>query len=148
MSRVFPGRFESLSSIGQFVRAQAVDCGLDEKAVYQVEMAVDEACSNIIEHAYACKDEGDISLTCRKSPDGLTVILRDSGRPFDPKTVSMPDLSVGLDERESHGLGLFFIYEWMDQVQYDYKPGEGNILTMFKSRGGARKTPAKKTGRT
>jgi anti-sigma regulatory factor (Ser/Thr protein kinase) len=60
----------------------------------------------------------------------------------------MPDLSVGLDERESHGLGLFFIYEWMDQVQYDYKPGEGNILTMFKSRGGARKTPAKKTGRT
>jgi serine/threonine-protein kinase RsbW len=62
------------------------------------------------------------------------VILRDSGRPFDPKTVNLPDLTADLEERESHGLGLFFIREWMDQVQYDYKPGVGNILTMLKRR--------------
>jgi len=134
VSQIFPGRFESLSSIGQFVRAQAQQSGLDEKAIYQVEMAVDEACSNIIEHAYGDKD-GEISLSCRSSEDGLTVILRDTGKPFDPKTVAQPNLDAELEERESHGLGLFFIYEWMDQVHYDYKPGVGNILTMLKRRG-------------
>jgi serine/threonine-protein kinase RsbW len=134
MSRIFPGRYESLASIGQFVRAQALQSGLDEKSVYQVEMAVDEACSNIIEHAYGIENEGEISLTCRNSMEGLTVILRDSGRPFDPKTVDVPELTAELEERESHGLGLFFIREWMDKVQYDYKPGVGNVLTMFKRR--------------
>jgi serine/threonine-protein kinase RsbW len=143
MSRIFPGRYESLASIGQFVRAQALQSGLDEKAVYQVEMAVDEACSNIIEHAYGVETEGEISLTCRNSTEGLTVILRDSGKPFDPKTVNSPELTAELEERESHGLGLFFIREWMDQVQYDYTPGVGNILTMFKRR----KTSGKSTDR-
>jgi len=146
VSRTFPGRFESLSSIGQFVRSQALQSGLDEKAVYQVEMAIDEACSNIIEHAYGEK-EGEISLTCSSGEDGLTVVLRDTGKPFDPKTVTLPDLSAGLEERESHGLGLFFIYEWMDKVQYDYKPGVGNILTMFKRRGNPRHLSAKSADR-
>ena len=138
MSRIFPGRYDSLASIGQFVRAQALQSGLDEKAVYQVEMAIDEACSNIIEHAYGAESDGEISLTCRNSAEGLTVILRDTGKPFDPKAVDMPDLTADLEERESHGLGLFFIYEWMDQVHYDYQPGVGNILTMFKRRGSPR----------
>ena len=134
MSRKFPGRFESLASIGQFVRSQAKDSGLDDKAIYQVEMAVDEACSNIIEHAYGGEDQGDISLTCKNSNEGLTVILCDNGKPFDPKAVNSPNLDADLEERESHGLGLFFIYKWMDHVHYDYKPGVGNILTLFKRR--------------
>jgi serine/threonine-protein kinase RsbW len=143
VSRTFPGLYESLASIGQFVRAQALISGLDDKAVYQVEMAVDEACSNIIEHAYGSENKGEIALTCQSDEKGFTVVLRDTGRPFNPDSVDLPDLTTGLEERESHGLGLFFIREWMDQVHFDYKPGVGNILTMFKRRGGSRRSSSK-----
>jgi serine/threonine-protein kinase RsbW len=143
MSRSFPGRYESLASIGQFVRSQAQQTGLDEKAVYQVEMAVDEACSNIIEHAYGAEDKGEISLTCLENEEGLTIILCDTGKPFDPDSVGLPDLSTGLEERESHGLGMFFIREWMDKVEYENKPGVGNILKLFKHRGSSKKVSSK-----
>ena len=139
VSRKFPGRYESLAKIGQFIRSQAQQSGLDEKAVYQVEMAVDEACSNIIEHAYGDENKGDISVTCRISEEGLTIVLSDTGKSFDPNSISLPDLSTGLEERESHGLGMFFIREWMDKVEYENKAGVGNILTLLKRRGGSRK---------
>jgi serine/threonine-protein kinase RsbW len=139
MSLNFPGRYESLARIGQFVRSQAQQTGLDEKAVYQVEMAVDEACSNIIEHAYGAEDKGDISITCRATEEGIKIILCDTGKPFDPDSIGSPDLSTGLEERESHGLGMFFIREWMDKVDYENKPGVGNILTLFKRRNSSKK---------
>lgn len=138
-ARIFPGRFESLAAIGLFIRQQAQQSGLDEKAVYQVEMAVDEACSNIIEHAYGESSQGDILLTCSNNDEGIIVVLRDTGISFDPETVKKPERTASLEERKSHGLGLFFIHEWMDKVQYKSTPGEGNTLTMFKRRAGSRK---------
>ena len=142
VDRTFPARFESLASIGQFVRQQAQQSGLDEKAVYQVEMAVDEACSNIIEHAYAGEGDGEIALTCRNNSEGLTIILSDTGISFDPQSVQPPDLNASLEDRASHGLGMFFIHEWMDKVQYQKKPGKGNTLTMFKRRHNPQRPPS------
>ena len=99
-------------------------------------MAVDEACSNIIEHAYGGEGKGEIDCTCQCEPDGLAVILKDTGKLFQPDQVPPPDVEIGLEERESHGLGLFFIREWMDRVQYEFSPGSGNKLTLFKSKTG------------
>jgi serine/threonine-protein kinase RsbW len=143
ITRTFPGRYSSLSRIGEFVRTQARSSGLDDTAIYQVEMAVDEACSNIIEHAYGGEGNGEIGCTCQCNPEGLAVILKDNGRPFEPEKTGAPDLEAGLEDRESHGLGLFFIREWMDRVQFEFSPVSGNTLTMFKSKTG-KKTRAKK----
>ena len=136
VSRTFPGRYSSLSGIGQFVRAEARKSGLDDAAIYQVEMAVDEACSNIIEHAYGGEGKGEIDCTCQCKPDGLAVILKDTGKPFQPDEIGSPNVSVGLEERDSHGLGLFFIREWMDRVQFEFSPDSGNTLILFKSKTG------------
>ena len=61
---VFPGRYESLSAIRDFVVNVAKGAGFKDFDLYAVELAVDEACSNIIEHAYGGENKGDIELTC------------------------------------------------------------------------------------
>jgi len=129
---VFPGRFDSLAAISEFVARAAEAAGLDERAVYAVQTAVDEACTNIIEHAYGGEGRGDIEITWRISPDRLTVILHDYGRPFDPTGMSPPDLEASLEDRNTRGLGLYFMRRLMDEVEFEFTPDCGNMLTMVK----------------
>ena len=72
----FPGRFESLPKVGEFVKKAAKSAGLNDKAVYAVQLAVDEACSNIIDHAYGGEGKGEILCSVIVNKDGLTVILK------------------------------------------------------------------------
>jgi serine/threonine-protein kinase RsbW len=131
-SSTFPGRNESLAAIGAWVRQAAQDAGLDSTTVYTVETSVDEACSNIIEHAYGGENRGDIECTCWATNDSLTITLRDHGIPFNPDNVPEPDISASLDDRLGHGLGLYFMRQWMDEVRFDFSIEEGNTLTMIK----------------
>ena len=128
----FPGRFDSLAAISEFVGQAARKACLDEQAVYQVQLAVDEACSNIIEHAYGGEGHGDIEIACRVNSVGLTVILRDSGRCFEPDSVPPPNLHASLENRDLGGLGLHLIYQVMDEVHFEFRPDSGNVLTMVK----------------
>lgn len=131
-SKTFPGRFDSLAKIAEFVARSATMAGLEPAAVYAVEMAVDEACTNIIEHAYGGEGRGEIECSCQINSDGLTVRLRDYGRPFDPDSVPEPDIYADLEERREGGLGLFLIRKLMDEVHFEFTPDAGNILTMIK----------------
>jgi len=129
---VFPGRYESLAKIGEYIRRVAMNAGFDSLSTYTVETAVDEACSNIIEHAYGGEERGDIECTCSETADKLTIILCDQGEPFDPNSVSEPDLSLPLEDRDNHGLGLYFMRKWMDEIHFEQRPGGGNIVKMIK----------------
>ena len=133
-SKTFPARFDSLAAICDFVTQRAQVAGLGPRAVYAVQVAVDEACSNIIEHAYRDQERGTIECTCRAKQDRLIIQLHDHGRPFDPATVPKPDLQADLNERHAGGLGVFFIQQLMDAVQFESIPGQGNTLTLTKCR--------------
>jgi len=129
---IFPARFARLAAVGEFVTHAAEAAGLNARAVYAVQLAVDEACANIIEHAYGGEGRGDIECTCIVNKNGLTVILRDYGRPFDPTSVPEPDLCASLEDRKVRGLGLYFIRQLMDQVRFEFTADSGNVLTMVK----------------
>lgn len=131
-TRTFLGQFDSLVEIGEFVTRAAGDVGLSEEAVYAVEMAVDEACTNIIEHAYGGEGRGNIECTCRINADKLTVMLRDRGCPFDPSSVPEPDVNAALEDRQEGGLGLYLIHRLMDEVYFEFTSDSGNVLTMVK----------------
>ena len=129
-----PGQFERLAEIAAFVTQAARRAGLNDDEVFHVEMAVDEACSNIIEHAYAAQ-AGNIDLACRCPEVGqFEVVIRDSGPPFQPDEVTSPQLSApaDLDDLNEGGLGLYFIRKLMDDVRFEFVPGQGNRLTMLK----------------
>lgn len=131
---VFPGIYSSLEGISEFARDACQEAGLDDTACYAVELAVDEACSNIIDHAYGAEGLGDIEITSLIDEQGLTIIMRDFGKPFDPSKVRKPRLKVPLNQVDSSGLGVFLMHRMMDEVNYEFTRSNGNILTMVKYR--------------
>ena len=133
--RTFPARFKSLADIDRFVADAAEQAGFEHGTVYQIQLAVDEACSNIIEHAYGGEGPGTIECSLRTEEEALTIALRDHGKPFEPECVPAPDVDADLEERTGGGLGLFFIRQMMDEVTFDFSLEEGNVLTLVKRKG-------------
>jgi serine/threonine-protein kinase RsbW len=131
-TRTFPGRFDSLGAICKFVTRMAQAAGLAPQAVYAVQVAVDEACSNIVEHAYGGEGRGPIECTCHVYDDRLIVTLHDYGCPFDPAQIPHPDLKASLQDRNAGGLGVYFMQQLMDHVHFESVPGTGNTLTLIK----------------
>jgi anti-sigma regulatory factor (Ser/Thr protein kinase) len=134
---VYPAQFVNLDHVREFVGAAAQKCGLDASAIYAVQLAVDEAFSNIIEHAYGGECLDKIECKCQIADSGLTVTLRDCGSPFDPSAIPDPDLAAELKDRDIGGLGLYFIRQLMDEVQFSFVPDPEtgrrcNVLQMQK----------------
>ncbi len=127
-----PGQFESLPKIGEFVAEAAKQAELDDKSIYQVQLAVDEACSNIIDHAYGGENRGDIECSVLVSDEGLTVILRDSGKPFYPEDVPKPRLDAPLEQLKSRGVGFYLMQKMMDEISYERTSESSNVLVMVK----------------
>jgi anti-sigma regulatory factor (Ser/Thr protein kinase) len=134
---VYTARFENLDPVRTFVAEAAEACSLEPAAIYAVQLAVDEAFTNIVEHAYGGECDEKIECICQVARNGLNISLRDCGKPFDPQAVPSPDLEAGLEEREVGGLGLYFIYQLMDKVQFSFfnDPETGktcNVLKLYK----------------
>jgi serine/threonine-protein kinase RsbW len=128
------GRPENLATIADFVATAAQASGLNEKASFEVRMAVDEACANIIKHSYGEMEEGEIVLRCELVDGDFVITIRDHGQPFDPEAVPPPDLECSLADRSEGGLGLYFMRCLMDEVRFHFD-SQGNELTMVKKIG-------------
>lgn len=139
---IFPARFDQLDTIRGFASQAARDAGMDDSETYAIELAVDEACTNIIEHAYRGEDRGDIECTCDCNETCLTVVIRDHGKPFDPSTVTAPDLDADIDDRPVGGLGIYLMKQLMDEVHFEPLGDSGNILTLVKRRKIKKNSPA------
>jgi anti-sigma regulatory factor (Ser/Thr protein kinase) len=132
----FAAKFEFLDEIREFVGRIARAGGFTDKEVYNIQLASDEAASNIIEHAYEGVSDGHLEISCEVKGDAITVILVDHGESFDPSEVPAPDLKADLSERKIGGLGIFLMRKLMDEVRYKAEPGKNrNTLTMIKRRG-------------
>jgi anti-sigma regulatory factor (Ser/Thr protein kinase) len=106
--------------------------GLEDHFLYQVQLAVDEACANVVEHAYRDLEPGDMELVCSLDDGTFTICVRDWGRGFDPNGVAVPDVGAPLEERSLGGLGLFLVRRMMDSVQFHFDAERGNELVMVK----------------
>jgi serine/threonine-protein kinase RsbW len=133
---VFPADFAQLDAIRDFVGGAATQAGFSTKDVYSVQLATDEACSNVIEHAYKDIQGGDIEVTYNVKPGELRIVIHDHGAEFDMGQVKKPNLSKHLEDREVGGLGVFFIHKLMDEVHFESTKKAGNTLTMIKRMSG------------
>jgi len=134
-TRVFFARFESLEAVREFVGQLAESFGFDAKAIYAIELATDEAFTNIVEHAYGGESNELVECTCQTRHAELRIILHDCGQAFDPTGVPEPDLEAPLEERETGGLGIYFMRKLMDEVYFSpaAETSDGcNTLTMIK----------------
>ncbi len=134
-TKIFVAQYESLDAVREFVGRAAEVCGFEAKEIYAVELATDEAFTNIVEHAYGGESSELVECTCQVRQAGLTIILHDCGLAFDPTIVAEPDLDAPLEDRETGGLGIYFMRKLMDEVHFspaNRSIEDCNTLTMFK----------------
>lgn len=130
---VAPARHDQLARLASFAAAAAAEVGFDEVQINRIELAVDEACSNIIDHAYGGQ-RGEIEIEVTGERDrNLLIVITDQGKPFDPGSVEEYVPTASLDDAKVGGLGLHLMRQTMDQVCFEFGvPGVGNRLTMEK----------------
>jgi len=128
----FDAKFEFLDEIREYVGDIARKGGFSNKDVYNIQLATDEAASNIIEHAYEDVPNGVMDLACAMEKDVIKIILIDYGAPYDPSVIPMPDIKADLSERKIGGLGIFLMRKLMDEVHYEPRADKSNVLTMIK----------------
>ena len=127
------GQFDRLEQISKFIEQSGREAGLDETAICRCQLAVDEACTNIIEHAYEGEGRGSIDIQCEPVVGELVIIIEDHGKRFDPDAVPTPQLSARLEDIQVGGLGLYFMRQVMDAVEFSYQDGS-NKLVLVKRR--------------
>jgi serine/threonine-protein kinase RsbW len=101
---------------------------------FDVKLAVEEACTNIIEHGYGPTGGGPIELSLKADDERIVVAICDQARPFTPDEAPAPDLTSDWDVRSPGGLGWHLIKQLMDVLEYESSPQGGNRLTLIKRR--------------
>jgi serine/threonine-protein kinase RsbW len=123
---------ENVPAVTKRLAEIAKKVGFGGHALYQIELAVDEACANVVEHAYLGEEQGDMEVSCCLEGQTLVIRVRDWGRGFDPNAVEEPDVDAPLEERSLGGLGLFLVQQVMDDVKFSFDPHRGSELCMCK----------------
>ncbi len=123
---------DNLAIVRDFVASVASRVGFDTDDVSKIELAVDEACANVIKHAYAKNSNQLIEISIKIDERKMIVVVADKGKGFDPKRVKLPDINRYLSEMRVGGLGIYLIETLMDKVDFQIKPGVKNQVKMIK----------------
>lgn len=134
-----PGNVSYLGYIRTIVADLARQMGFSESEVAKIEMAVDEACSNVLEHAYAHDKqwlwqhrEPEMRLEIRTEDGRLVVEINDHGERFDIDRYHPPPLEDRIEEMACGGYGLHIMRRFMDEVHDSSDPQTGNTLRLVK----------------
>jgi len=130
---VVQSRTNNLSTIRDFVYAAALDAGFSVEVIDNIILAVDEACTNIIKHAYKSYPEGEITIKLKRKDKKFTVVIIDHGVPFKPETIPDPDLQKYYRQHKVGGLGMYLMKSLMDEVKYVSVPGKYNQVLLSKN---------------
>ncbi len=118
-----------LRMVRERVQEVAEEIGCSKKLISDLVIAVNEACMNIMQHAYKGNKTGEIVLEIQKNSDDLQVILTDFAEPVDAQRIRPRDL----EDVKPGGLGTYFIQEIMDDCTYGHlNNSAGNFLRMRK----------------
>ena len=127
-----PSQSDNLAIIRDVVAKVASRIGFDTDEASKIELAVDEACTNVIKHAYANNSNQMIEVSIKVDQKKLIIIVADKGKGFNPDKIKLPDLNKSIKEGRKGGLGLCLIKTLMDKVEFEIKPGSKNQVKMIK----------------
>ncbi len=129
-----PSSTRFLEDVREFVETHAEHANFSEIAVTQMKMAVDEACTNVIEHSYGGQSGHSIDIAVLVYPDKLVVVIKDKGIEFDRKAYKEPDLIQFAKTKKSGGFGVHLMKKLMDEVEYRRSSGINECrMTKLKS---------------
>lgn len=122
-----PASMDDISRLKPFIAHVAAKAGISEREAKRLRLAVEEAVANIINHGQATT----IKLQAKTGDTQLVLTIDDDGQPFDPTAESATDFSVPADERPPGGLGIMFLHQMTDGLDYQIIDGH-NVLKIIK----------------
>ncbi len=130
---IVPGEASSLALIRSVVTHLAQSAGLSDQEADRVELAVDEACSNVIDHSYRSRQpKPRLHVVILNSPTTFTVDIIDEGSSFDYKAYVEPKFPNHWMDGNMRGAGLYLIHRCMDEVSYEQLPNTRNRMRLVK----------------
>lgn len=127
-----PATEEQIPIISEFIQDLMASSGFDLQKMFEVQLAVEEACTNIALYAYP-KGDGSISIAAKVYDDRLDLAIVDKGKPFDPVAKIAPISFADVEHRPIGGLGIALIKASVDELAYEFKNGK-NILRLVKNK--------------
>ena len=128
---ILHNNIQQIPQLASFVEAIAQDRHLDQSLAMSLNLALEEAVTNVIMYAYPPGSDGLVDIEAIIRKDSIDFLVIDSGRPFDPTGVPEVNVDASLEERKVGGLGIFLVRNIMDTVCYERKEGK-NLLKMTK----------------
>ncbi len=130
-------RTDNLERARLFVAGIARRFRFNEEDVAKIELAVDEACTNIMKHAYKFNPARSIKIlvtleNSQSEKQRLVVNIRDTGMSFNPKEYHGPDMNEYFKKYRVGGLRIMIMKKLMDEVRYNIQPGKPNEVTLVK----------------
>ncbi len=125
-------RTERLIAVREFVSNAAREFGFNEEDIGKIALAVDEACTNVIKHAYRYDPNKEITVTIRRKNGAFEVSILDSGAGFDAGRIPTPNMKEYLTHYRRGGLGIYLMKSLMDKVEYGNGPGQRNEVRLTK----------------
>lgn len=123
---------ENLEVIREFIHDIAAQAGFDLESAGQIELAVDEACTNVIKHAHAYQENKMLELKVEIDSEKMVINIIDKGKGFDVDKITKPDLEKYIHQARKGGLGIHLMRNLMDDVQFQLNPGKKNIVSLTK----------------
>jgi len=125
-------RTDRLIAVREFVSEAARDFGFSDEDVSRIALAVDEACTNIIKHAYKFDPTKKITVTVQGGNGAFQVVIQDNGTQFNPDDVQSPNMKEYMKNYRRGGLGIYLMKSLMDKVEYSIAPGKPNEVRLTK----------------
>lgn len=113
-----PSDINYLNHVRNFIVGITREEQVDEAKISQIEMSLDEALANVVEHAYIFDAHQDIQVRVDLYPDRLEIVIRDHGRSFDSDHTPLPNIKEHIEQRRVGGLGRYLMKTLMDEVEY------------------------------
>ena len=126
----FPSRVEAVDEAAAAVAEFMNRLGIGEDIAFGVDMAVREAVTNAVVHGNKLDDAKEVGLRLRNTPEVFEISVHDQGSGFNPNEV--PDPTKGENILRTSGRGIFFMRNFMDEVDWSADPGGGTSVRMIK----------------
>jgi serine/threonine-protein kinase RsbW len=127
--RRFPNRLDELSRVTEEAVRFVEERGLNGRAVYLVNLAIEEMVTNILKYGYDDTAAHDILLRLEIQPESVRLVLEDDGHEFNPVTAPEPDIRQPVEDRLPGGLGIHLVRSLVEQMEYERRGGR-NRLTL------------------
>jgi serine/threonine-protein kinase RsbW len=136
VSITIPSQTRFLGLVRDLTKRMAQGAGFEEGVAGQLALAVDEATTNVIEHAYRGDPDRTVELRFHDRGDELRIELVDTGETVDPHRLPRVDLGRYVTERRTGGLGVHLMEKIMDSVTFR-REAKSNVCCLVKRKGGS-----------